>query len=392
MSRRTSARTRRGVRGLAAGLGFALALTPVGAASAQSSDVTRVEPVRDSSVAYAVAWSQATFADSAAPTVLLARDDDFSDALASGVAQGVLQAPLLLTASNVLSPETALELQRLGAQRVVILGGEEAVGAPVETELEGLQFETERIGGETRLETAIMMAERFLPQATSAIVARARATEGEDPTRAFADALAVNAYSVQTMTPVLLTDTDALSDSTHAYLTSSPIEEVVVAGGTAAVSDQALAAIVAIDVAAKGPEAEMNVRRVAGPQRFATAIALSADLGYTTAADAPRVLLVEGQDANAWASGLPAGVQAGNGAALVLANGTAILAETQSYLASAAGGVPLVCGPGTTADACRAAATAMGLDPAPETEAPTVPLLNVPLTAPLTVPQLEEAA
>lgn len=356
----TGSRSRRGVRRAAVALGAALIVMPLGTAQAQSSDVTRVEPSADTTTAFAVAWSEATFADGSAPVALLARDDDFSDSLASGVAQGVLQAPLLLTNSEVLSPDTAAELQRLGTDLVIILGGEDAVGPLVETELELLGFDIDRIGGATRLETAIMMAERFLPEATAAIVARARADEGEDPTRAFADSLAVNAYSVQTMIPVLLTDTDALSDSTADYLDASAIEEVVVAGGTAAVSDAAFADIEATDVSTKGPEAAMDVRRAGGDQRFRTAIAISNDLGYESAADAPRVIMVEGQDDNAWASGLPAGVQAGNGAAFVLSNGELVLDDTLDYLAG--GGVPLVCGPGVEEAACDAAAAALGIE------------------------------
>ena len=80
-------------------------------------------------------------------------------------------------------------------------------------------------------------------------------------------------------------------------------------------------------------------------------------LGYSSAADASRVLLVEGYADDAWASGFASAVQAGNGAALVLSNGDDISDATVDFLSGA--GVPLICGPGTTQSACDAAFAAL---------------------------------
>lgn len=303
----------------------------------------------------AVAWSQASFADGAAPDVIIARDDEFADALGSGAVQGALEAPLLLTDPTLLSPETAAEIARLGADRAIILGGEDAIGPTVVTAIEALGLTTERIGGATRIETAVLIVERFFPNATQIALARAFGTE-DDPTRAFADSLALAPFSAAANTPVLFTSTESLDAPTAEALATLPVQGITLVGGTAAVSDAvADAALAAID---DGEEAtEETLTRVTGDNRFATAVALAAELGYSTGADAPRIILAEGQTEDAWTSGFPAGAQAGNGAATVLANGDALPPETQAFLAGA--GVELICGPGVSTAACDAAVEAV---------------------------------
>ncbi len=316
------------------------------AAPAAAETTTRLEGTTN--VEVAIAYSQATFADGAAPIVLLARDDDFADSLTSGSAQGVLEAPLLLTNRTVLSPETAAELERLDADEVRIMGGDVAVAPAVETALEALGYEVSRYFGADRVGTAVAVAEALFPNATAAVVARGFA--GADPTQAFADAIAAGAYSAGSMKPVLLTDTAALSGPTAEYLASSSIESVLIAGGSLAVSQTA-----EDQIAANG----VTTSRAVGANRAGTAVALAGELGFATAADAARVLLVEGSGADAWAAGLTVGAQAANGTATVLANGAALFDETAAFLGSGAD-VPLICGPRVATSACDAASAALG--------------------------------
>jgi putative cell wall-binding protein len=303
----------------------------------------------------AVAWSQSSFAPGTAPDVIIARDDDFADALGSGAVQGLLDAPLLLTNSTVLSPETAAEIARLGAGNAFVLGGEEAVSETVVVALEALGLSTERIQGATRLETAVAIVDRFFPTATAVVVARAFGTD-TDPTQAFADTLTVGPFSAAANTPVLLTSTDALDEPTATALSRLPVERVTIVGGTAAVSD-GVATAVASAIDDGDAETEEVVDRVAGDNRFATAAALNAELFYETGDQAPRIILVDGQGGDAWTAGFPAGVQAGNGAATVLSNGDDLPPETLAYLQGA--GVPLICGPGVSPAACDAAEAAV---------------------------------
>lgn len=334
-------------------------LIPATAASAETT--TRLSG--GTNVDVALAYSQATFADGAAPVVLLARDDDFADALTSNSVQGKLNAPLLLTNSQVLSPMVMAEIERLGAEEAVIMGGSAAVSDTVETELGAMGLETSRFDGADRVDTALIVAATLFPDATSAVVARA--FPDSDITRAFADPIAAGAYAAAAEVPVLLTMTDALPAPVQAYVEDSFIEDAIVAGGTLAVSDAVVAELEAIDIAdlavtdETGASYDFTTRRVAGQTRGGTATAFAAELGYATAADAPRVLLVESYDGDAWAAGLTLGAQAGNGAAVLFANRTALFGETTTFLGEGAN-VPLLCGPRVDVAACDAASTALG--------------------------------
>lgn len=305
----------------------------------------------------AVGWSELGFADGAAPMVLIATDNDFADALTAGAVQGLLDAPLLLTSPAVLSPETAAEIERLGAEQAIIFGGEEAVSDVVETEIEALGLTTERVMGATRIETAIAAMQRFFPDTTSAVLARAFGTD-TDPTQAFADNLTVGVYDAVTNMPVLLTDTAELPEPTTAAITASAIDTVIIAGGDDAVSPEVAAAVDALSSRGTTDEQpDLTVRRLGGLTRFDTAVAINADLGYTTAADSSRVIVIEGQTSDAWVGGLPAASQAGNDVSIVLSNGDFLLEPTFDFLFEA--NVPLICGPGVTAVACDKAFQAL---------------------------------
>ena len=298
-----------------------LALIPLTLGSA-AADTVRVEG--DTNVEVAVEYSKLAF-PTGAPAAFLGRDDAFPDNLASGGGQGRLNAPLLLTDGEALSPESATELERLGATVVNILGGTNAVSQEVEDALEAEGYIVERLAGETRLETAIDVAQTLFPTATTAILARAFPGEG-DPTQAFADSLAAGGWAADAELPVLLTQTELLSDSTEAYLDSSAIQNVFLVGGTAALSEQ-----VQTDLEALG----VTVTRISGPTRFDTAVEIASERGFESSADTQTTILVEGQDPNAWASGFPAAALAdGANAPIVLANGETLPQATIDFLVS----------------------------------------------------------
>ena len=321
---------------------------------ASAQDTTRLEGGEDP-VSSAIAWSQLSFADGSAPTVIIARDDEFADALGSGAVQGHLQAPLLLTPTATLSPETAAEIDRLGASSAVILGGELAVAPGVVTELEALGLTTERIGGPTRIETAVLIVQRFFPSTTDVALARAFGTD-TDPTQAFADSLVTGPFSAATNIPSLLTSTEFLDGPTVAALTELPVQRVLVVGGDLAISDDV---VTEVETAINDGDDETGeaVARIAGTNRNGTAVAMTLALGYDAGSDAERILLFEGQSDTSWTAGFPAGVQTGNGAAVVLANGDNLPPETEAFITGA--GRPLVCGPDVSDAACDAAEAAI---------------------------------
>lgn len=314
-------------------------------------------PVRrldgDDNVARAIAWSRMDGVDGATlsaadpgRTVLLGRDDLFADSLASGGAQGLLDAPLLLTGGERLDPRVREELERLEAGRVLLLGGEAALSPRVADDLARAGFEIDRASGPTRIETAARLAELAAARARRAVLTRAYAPT---PDATFADSLAAGALAAQLRAPVLLTETSALSEPARDVLVAAGVREVLLIGGEDAISDA---------VREELEELGISVTRVRGASRVETAVEIAAARGFEAAAAARAAVLVDGRDGGAWADAFPAALwSAREAAGIVLASGSGLPRPTRAWLDG--GGVPLVCGASTPERACDQAAAAL---------------------------------
>jgi hypothetical protein len=334
---------------------------PAGAAHFTNTE----ELTAEDNVGSAVAWSASTFPEGAAEAAL-GRDDDFPDSLASGVLQST--RPLLLTKTDALSDPTKAELERLKVKIVHILGGTGAVSQAVEDALKAMSIEVKRYSGPTRIETAVEVARNVAPTAANAVLARAAGDE-EDPSRGFADSLAAGGWAAAATMPVLLTETAKLSEATAAYLKASSIKEVAIVGGRAAVSETVETQLRALGV---------TVKRVSGPTRFHTALAVAAERGFATAKAAQKVIVAEGQAADAWASGFAAAARSKkDNAPIVLAVGDTLPEPSTTYMGDSAGAVALLCAPRLAAAACDAAATALGQTAQTATELVTIPVTAV---------------
>ena len=336
-----------------------LTIAPAGAVGDVSDTVNiRLPGNANDPARLALRLAQTTFPADGADTVLLATDAGFADALASGTLQG-RDTPLLLTAPDDVRADVGAELERLGAEEVILLGGEAALDASVEDELVSEGFDVSRLAGPTRLETAVEVA-ALAADPDTAIVARAFASGG-DGSQAFADALAAGGWAAEQGWPTYLTQTDQLSGSTREALADSAVETVILLGGTAAVGEQ---------VEADLEELGLDVERVSGATRFATAVAVANERGFRDAGDAEIIILVEGQDPEAWAAGFAAAAgSAAFEAPILLANGPALPAETQQFLQSSRAGYAvdaddirfpvLICA--AEAEACDQARLLLGL-------------------------------
>lgn len=103
-------------------------LVPPAPARAEMSDTARIDTADP--IVTAVELSQLAF-PAGARTALLTRVDLFADGLSSGGAQGAVRGPLLVTPSDRLADPTRAELVRLGVERVIVLGGGNAIADPV---------------------------------------------------------------------------------------------------------------------------------------------------------------------------------------------------------------------------------------------------------------------
>lgn len=299
-------------------------------------------------IAIGIAWSQATFGDGDPDRALLARADNHADALASGVLQGHLDAPLLFTSSAALDPRVRAELGRLGVSRVTVLGGDRAVSDSVVGELRADGYEVDRIAGPTRYHTAAAIVEG-IEHLTGTVLVRG-SDDPEEPTRAWADSLAAGAFTAADpfgIGGVLLTAPDELPAPSAERWSGR-----YVIGGQEAVSDA---------VAAQG-SAEEQVR-LAGPERAATAAAVAAynrDPAYIPdELDDGRILLVDGTSPVGWASGFAAAAHAARfNAAVLLTAGDQLPDATVAAIESVedpARPPTIVCGPEVADGACTAA-------------------------------------
>ena len=265
-------------------------------------------------IATAVAVSSDTFAESG--RVVLARADTASDALAGAPLAASLDAPILLTERDRLRPEIAAEIVRLGAARVVVLGGEAAVGPEVTAALLAAGLDVERIAGADRFDTARLLAERI--GGTEVYVAQGGAAE---PERGWPDALSASALAAWQVRPVLLVDGPAIPEPTRRALDSLGVTAVTVVGGEAVIS----AALVE-ELTRRAP-----VSRLGGATRFDTSVEV-ARRAAGAGASAHSVTLATGWSFPDALAAAPAAAHHGGLLLLVDGHDPAGSAGTRAYL------------------------------------------------------------
>ncbi|OED33228.1 hypothetical protein BHE17_12485 [Planococcus maritimus] len=186
-----------------------------------------------------------------ADTVVIARGDQYADALTAAPLADQYDAPILLTRSGALASGVAEEIARLGATNAIVLGGTKAVSADVFAELEELDLEVDRIGGDTRYDTAVAIAAELDTDGTEAVV-----VSGLN----FPDALSAGSYAAVNDKPILLTRPDRIPAATADELEFYDTTTII--GGSQAVSEE---------VADEMPDAT----RVSGADRYLTSAAVA---------------------------------------------------------------------------------------------------------------------
>ena len=259
-------------------------------------------------------------------------------------------APILLTRSarqgaTSLDVATRLAAQQMvsdgctTAREAIVVGGTSAVPSAVDTELVSIGFErVYRVAGASRYHTARLVAEalgtdtapgspaptacadvsttdgdaRMTFHANSVIEFRDTASTCTLMNRTVviadgvngADALAAGWWTSVWQVPVLLHDgSDTLPAATQAALQTLNVDNVIVLGGTARVSND-----VADDAASL---ATASVRRVSGADRYATSVAMAEQLGgwFATGATANGSMfcVASSTGTTGWADALSAG-------------------------------------------------------------------------------------
>lgn len=253
---------------------------------------------------------------SGCPTsAVVARYDEFPDALSGSTVAGVLNTGILLTSTSTLSTETANALKLEGISTVYLMGGPLAVSDAVMSQIQALpvyacggtspsttqKINVIRIQGQDRYGTS-QAADQFAlakggaltgknlsaaygkyndttgsaspsgQTGENAALATALVTTGQN----FRDAVSASVLSASANFPMILTTATSLSPEAASTLTSDHIQQVIVLGGPLAVSDSVVNQIEGMGI---------YVLRVAGQDGTDTAQQL-AQFELATAADA----------------------------------------------------------------------------------------------------------
>lgn len=215
--------------------------------------------------------------------VFLTTGLDYPDALTGSALAGSLDAPVLLTRTDQLGNSTTAALELLEPERVIVLGGPEAVEDSVLAEAEAVTgVEVERLEGANRYGTAAAVAGEF-GTAEHVFVAT-----GRD----YPDALSAAARAGHLDSPVLLVRPDGIPTVTAKALDDLDPSQITVLGG-----EEAIEQSVVDDLGNWAP-----ATRVGGLNRWITSALLFAEV-----ASADTVYLASGR---AWPDALAGGAKA----------------------------------------------------------------------------------
>ena len=205
-------------------------------------------------------------------TAIVASGEVFVDALVSGPVAALGRHPVLLTPPDQLHPEVAAYLSDADVEHVVLMGGTAALGASVETGLRSLGLSVTRLAGTTRFETAVAMADlvagRYASQAGKPCFDRGQI--GLARARVPFDSFSAAPLLARRCASLLLTYPTSTNPATRGHLDAARGSlaaaggdqlQLLVFGGTAAVTP----AVVSAYIAAETPAKKSSTRDQCGP-------------------------------------------------------------------------------------------------------------------------------
>jgi putative cell wall-binding protein/peptidoglycan/xylan/chitin deacetylase (PgdA/CDA1 family) len=261
------AMTVRSVAALVVAMTLAALLPPAPAAAAGSTAFKEERLAGADRYATAAAISRRFFAPGV-PVAFVATGADFADGLAAGPAGARLGGPVLFTASTAVPAVTTAELARLKPGRIVVVGGSGAISETVRTQLAGLSVGgAQRVAGADRYATAAAISAAFFPTAGTVYVAT-----GTN----FPDALSGGAAAARQGAPLLLVRA-TVPATTMTELNRLHPSRIVVLGGSGVIGQGVVDQLKTVTA---------NVVRLAGADRYATAVAVSRATYPTGAAQA----------------------------------------------------------------------------------------------------------
>ena len=194
-----------------------------------------------------------------AKTVIVVRHDLFPDSMTASVLAKLKDAPILLNPTAKLDSRVGDEIKRLGAEEVIIVGGQNSVSENVREELKAYDADknVERIAGADRYGTSEMVAKRVVGitgKKNTGVVASGQV---------FPDALSVGTFASREGYPILLVKKDSVPSQIQNAIRDLDINKTYIAGGLNTIS--------------RSTEAKLPnvVERMAGSTRYETSVAIA---------------------------------------------------------------------------------------------------------------------
>ncbi|MBF1045209.1 MAG: cell wall-binding repeat-containing protein, partial [Peptostreptococcus sp.] len=191
--------------------------------------------------------------------VIVVRHDLFPDSMTASVLAKLKDAPILLNPTDKLDSRVADEIKRLGAEEVIIVGGQNSVSERVREDLKAFDADknVERIAGVDRYGTSEMVAKRVVGitgKKNTAVLASGQL---------FPDALSVGTFASREGYPILLVKKNLIPEEVERAIRDLDINKNYIAGGLDTISRL---------VEAKLPNV---VERMAGKTRYETSVAIA---------------------------------------------------------------------------------------------------------------------
>jgi Putative cell wall-binding domain len=308
--------------------GMALTMIPF---NALADDAISTRLAGNTAVQTAQAISQDYLTSSQYAVVAPAAAYNMVDALAAAPLAAALNAPVLLSNGDQLSPEAKSEITRLGVKTVYVTSGLAVLKAGVIADLQGMGVTVINLGGYDQYETSVNIAKEIakINPTTSIFLAN-----GESA-RVAQDALSVASIAGAQKQPLLLTQKGQLPQVVADYINSikASVTTSYITGGTGVISD---------DIKAELPG---TVYRNAGYDAYDTNLAV---LENFTTLNYDRVFVANGETMIDALAGAPLAAQTDS--PIVLVNGSVKTAmtdylntkETASTVVTALGGEAVV--------------------------------------------------
>ncbi|WP_297467578.1 cell wall-binding repeat-containing protein [Thermococcus sp.] len=218
--------------------------------------------------------------------LIIVRNDNLIDYIVALPYSKLLGVPILPVNPNELDTATLAQLQsyeQFGWYKVLVIGDYKAISQKVQEQLISLGFQVTRIGGATRVDTSVKLAEEFYPNGADTVVLASASDYGS--------ALAAARWAMTYNNPLLLTNPNNLSQSViDALKKLHPRQVVLIGAGMSKNIEHELQALgyqtywvketITISVPTTTPQTKTNWTLVIGAVIITLAIAIPASLYY----------------------------------------------------------------------------------------------------------------